>query len=163
MPSIRRFVTVTHSSQIYTRGPTPYTRGPATSLATFASGLPQKEHVSRRFPNMVSSNPDRYKGSTPFSSLQRRRPVDQQCDGRSSRIGARLVEKESLAVRRDDVLITTRNGQAAGLETGQEKRSGRSRSKAVLGCHRHCHQLLVRADEEQLSSVGSPLGLDPAM
>ena len=61
--SISRRAAATHWSQIYTRGPAPYTRGPATSLATSSSFFPQKEHASF-LPNMVSPPIPFYKSST---------------------------------------------------------------------------------------------------
>src|SRR5438046_8046855 len=103
--------------------PRPISRRTSKRVDAFRTWRRLRSHLTKALPQR----------SPIISSLQRRPPVDQQCDGRSGGIGTRLVEEETLAVRRDDILIAPRNQQTAGLETGQEKRSRRSRAKTMLG------------------------------
>src|SRR5438046_9552693 len=68
----------------------------------------------------------------------------------------RVEHDESLAVRRDEILIADAE-DAGGRKLGGEERFGVRRSKRRRAADRNAHDLRVGGDVEKLSDVAAPL------
>ena len=110
----------------------------------------------------MAPSPLRCLGRT-ASFLQGSHPIDEHDDRRECGVGSRLPEKKPLPIRTHDVLVPAENADPLEAKAAWEQFNRSAGVKYPIRIHRHCHQLPIGADVEQLSPITAPLRVDASV